>query len=437
MSARGERTLMQHLTDRDALDVLAREGVPDVVLPTQALRPVYRFALDYFFANGRMKAPSVAAIRAEDRWANVLDDAEIDLEVEPEDSIEWAIEDLKGTFVHKEVMALNKAFATDMADADIGDRVAVLAEYATKFVSLSVDLESNAQVADIRESMSSRLFAYDERSADRGQVYGLRFGLPKLDEYTRGIHPGELAVAAAPPKAGKSYLLDWVALREWQAGHNVVLFTLENSPEMTQDRMACLACGVDARRWQHGNCTDDEVGRVREWVEKHVTCSDRPLWILQPPPGERSVPHMVRTAQVLGADALLIDQLTFVELEGEARQPRHERIGQTLHLLKAMISTGRDRVPCLLAHQINREGVKAVRKTGHLLMEHLAESAEVERTADWVFGLYQSGEHRATQRALFQTLASRRDDTKHFEMMWNVNTGMVSVLRETKISEND
>lgn len=437
MSARGERVLIQYLTEKDALDVLAAEGLPAHVLPSEALRPIYSFALDYYFKNGRAKAPSIAAIRSEERWANALDDAEIDLEADPEDSVEWAIDALKGTFVHKQVMNLNKALATDMAEAATDERVDVLGEYASRFVALSVELQSSNAIADVRIAMRERVSAYESREADREEVYGLRFGIREIDAYTRGVHPGELAVVGAPPKTGKSYFLDRVALSDWQSGRVPVLFTLENSVEMTLDRIACMACGVDARKWQHGDVAESDVERVRHWVNSILAEKEQPLWVLQPPPGQRTVTHMVRQAQVLGADSLLIDQLTFLEHDGDPRRPKHERLGESLHILAAMISTGRDRMPCLAAHQMKREAVVQARKTGRLEMDGFADSAEVERTASWAFGLYQSMEQRAARQALFQTLACRRDDNKNFELKWDVNSGLIGVIREARLTDED
>jgi replicative DNA helicase len=431
VSALGEKTLIQHLVDRESLDTLAREGLPEECVPTEELRRVLHFCLDYFHHSGRTKAPSVAVVRAE--YGDLLDDHEIDLTHEPEDSVEWAIDDLKGTFAYKRTATFNKALAAAMAEAETAQRVAVVNEYATELVSLAMALESHESKVDARVGMTERLQAYEDRASDRDSVYGLRFGLPQIDDYTRGIHPGELAVLAAGPKVGKSYLLDLVALREWQAGRTTVLYTLENSVEMTLDRIACLATGVDSRRWQHGDCNEDEVSLIRGWTEEVVT-ADVPLHVVQPAPGQRSVEAMVRQAQLLDADSLILDQLTFIEPQDE-RAPRHLQIREITHTLKSLISTGRGRMPCLLAHQINREGVKAADKVGYLEMYHLAEGSEVERTADWVFGLYRSEAERATLQAKFQTLAARREDLRHFQLNWNIGTGFVNVRSQIQLTD--
>lgn len=430
--ALAETTLIQHLPNIESMEILAREGLPDFCLPTEELRRVYTWALDQYHRSGQSHAPSVEAIKVE--WGDLLSDHEIDIDEEPEDSIEWSIDVLKGQYIYREVVTFNKALAAAMADATTDERIEVIADFSTRLVALSMDMQSKEDQVDLREGIDAVLSDYMARAEDRESIYGMRFGLPQIDDYTRGIHPGELAVLAAGPKVGKSYFLALAALREWEAGRAVTLFTLENSVKMTLDRMACLAVNLDSRAFQQGLCTPEEIARVELWREKVVSASN-PLYIVQPEPGKRTVEMLVREAQLKESDSLFIDQLTFLEPEDE-RAPRHLQIREMTHTLKSMISSGRKKMPCLLAHQINREGVKSADKVGHLEMYHLAEGSEVERTADWVFGLHRTQMERDSLAAKFQTLAARREDTRHFLMTWSIDVGFVNVRSEYDI-END
>jgi hypothetical protein len=135
------------------------------------------------------------------------------------------------------------------------------------------------------------------------------------------------------------------------------------------------------------------------------------------------------------SDSLLIDQLSFLEVEDE-RAPRYLQIRELTHKLKSMISVSRDRMPCLLAHQINRDGVRSASKVGYLEMEHLAEGSEVERTADWVFGIHRSKAESGIGTAKFLTLASRREDVRHFNMSWNIADSQLAVESEILDLEN-
>jgi replicative DNA helicase len=152
---------------------------------------------------------------------------------------------------------------------------------------MSMDLESHEFRVDAREAMPERMQAYEARVTDRDLIHGMRIGFPQIDNYTRGIHPGELAVLAAGPKVGKSFMMTWVALEEWKAGRVTTFFTLENSVEMTLDRLACFATGVRPREWQAGQCSSEDVERMEQWIEE-LRNHDTPLHIIQPGLGQRS-----------------------------------------------------------------------------------------------------------------------------------------------------
>lgn len=436
MSKLGETTLIQHLVDADSIAVLAQEGIPADAIPTEELRPIIGWAVDYFFRSGRTRAPSVEALRAvehgQSTFGDIIDDNEIPLGEEPEDSIEFALDDLRSSYVYRQTQTFNRDFASQMAEASSDERLEVLAAAATDLVSLSISLVRKDTAVDIRESMGESLFDYEARAENAGIISGMQFGLEAVDSHIYGIQPGELAIMAAGPKTGKSFMLAWVALKEWERGRSACLFTLENSVALTKDRIACMAVGVDSMRWQRGQCLPEEVEAVREWITD-LEKSDTPLWIVQPDLGRRSIEHMVREAQVREVESLLIDQLTFVELPSE-RKPKHERIGEALHTLKGLISTGRDRMSTMMAHQINRDGVKAAEKVGYLEMYHMAEAAEVERTADIVVGAYASRDDLVAYRLKLQLLAARRVPLNAWDLDWMPFTGNINVRQEIALS---
>lgn len=434
MSAHAEAVLIGHLVDTDALKVIAFDGLNVEILPTPELRPLLTFALDYYFASGCQRAPSVTILK--DQYADALADGEIDLDTEPEDSVEWAIDDLKATWVHKKVSRFNKDLAAAMAAAPKPERVDVVNEYGTKLVSLGLSLESRAYRMDLREAGDGLIRGYESRAASRGQFRGMGIGLPEVDAHTNGIQDGELAIFLGGPKSGKSYIQCWVALQEWKRNRAVTLFTLENSVDMMLSRIACMELGIDASAWEHGECSEEEIERVSSWVEV-IKLADVGLWVLKPDLGQRSFQHMVREAELRGADSLLIDQLTHVELgQGISdHRPRTEKIGEGLELLKGMISTGRRPMPCFLTHQIKRDGVAAAAKRGYYVMEDGAESAYVERTCDHAMALYASREEKAVRQAKLQQLASRRTAIKNWQITWRPEVGGIRVRNEIDIEQ--
>lgn len=431
MSTHAEDVLLTYLDDVDAVEVLAREGMPLECIPTETLRPVVQSSIDYYFRSGRLQAPSKEAILAE--FGPVLEAAEVTLGDGTEtDTIEWAIDDLKANHAILVSQQFNRAFAASVFEAPNAEKVAALAKGAFELTTLALALMSKQEQAELIQGVEDSYLRYEARKEAGQSIWGLTFGLVEIDAFIGGIHDGEVCVLAAPPKTGKSYFLDRLAY-EMSKKEPTVLFTLENSVDMTIDRIVCMALGIDADRYRKGECNEAEEVRIDLFRAELLPKMEGRLWIIRPEPGATTMQQMMRQAEMLGAKNVLIDQLTFVNHPDPGRKPRHEIIRDLMHELKVLAANGRHKMRVVIAHQINREGVKSARKSGFLNMEDLAEGSEVERTADFVLGLYQSNEDRAVQMAKLQVMASRRTDTKVWSLNWNISSGMVSVNGEVEV----
>lgn len=340
MSKLAEISLAHHLINTESLEYLVAEGLDGELIPTVPIREMVGWALSYFAQNGFRVAPTYEVMREE--FGDRLDDQEIDLEDEPTSSIEWAVEALKESHVRQHSQEWARNFVTDVSTAGPGDStVEILASHTQKLLGFSTSLESQVYRVEGDEGLMTALRLFEDRANDLQDVRGLRLGFPVIDSYTHGIHRGELAVLAAGPKTGKSFALAFSALNEWRAGHDVVLVTLENSIAMTWDRIACMATNISYLDWQEGTSLPDEVELVREF-HRSVAESPTKFVVIQPPLGRRNFDSMVAEARIYKAQALFIDQLTFVEMP-DPRKAKTERIGDALHQLKGLISDGRTR----------------------------------------------------------------------------------------------
>ena len=85
------------------------------------------------------------------------------------------------------------------------------------------------------------------------RIKGISTGFTKFDEYTGGLHGGDLCILAARPSMGKTALAlniaQHVALRLKQT---VAVFSLEMSNESLLTRMLCAAARVDSQRFRAG-----------------------------------------------------------------------------------------------------------------------------------------------------------------------------------------
>ena len=106
-------------------------------------------------------APSQDAL--EEMYRNVIDDAGIDLNDPIEDTVEWAIDELKSTYAYAQVNIFQRAMAKSMAEADPTMRVDVLNAYATELVSVAVRLEPSSTQKDARQGIGEAVRSYEAR----------------------------------------------------------------------------------------------------------------------------------------------------------------------------------------------------------------------------------------------------------------------------------
>lgn len=370
-----EASLIQHLLDSESVDYLLSEGFDPELIPTADLRQVYTYSIEYYLDSGKTRPVTVSAWEtAEVSVGRTMLDVLTDCEIAPEDpeiSISDVVAKLRANYINVNFTGFLKASAVEMAEAAGADRLTVLAKAATDLTSMVSRLTSRRFQVDARSAIEERWEAFEDRS--RGEdVVGMRFGIPELDSHVNMIRPGELAMFGAYAKVGKSAVSVIVALAEWLSGRSVVLFTLENSIEMTLDRLACTAVGVDSAKFDKGKIDDGERQRIRAFVEKLKT-SETPLYVLSPPGPQRTPEMIMREAQVRDVDSVILDQLSHVQHPNPRNKPRWEQVRDIMQDLKLHASTGAIPLPVLAMVQISRDGKKGADARGYHAIDDFAE----------------------------------------------------------------
>lgn len=429
-----EKVLYSHLTNVDSLDVLSEEGfntpASREVIPTEIGRELVAWVLDYYWINGRKVAPSKAAIM--ETWGDELEAGSIAIEDEEEtDSVEWAIAELRSDFARVMVQRFAKEFVTAIANASGPDRVALVQDGAHSLHLLSQQLTSRKAESLAGVGFEDVLARHEAIRLSGGTISGLTFGLPIIDEYTFGIHDGELCVFAAPTGVGKSWMAAKILLAEWKAGRRCVLVTLENDLPMTFDRLACIEAGVDYEKLQRGALDQGSLDRIAAIQKKLEDDPKQPI-VTMLTKGMRDPASIVRAALSKGAESLIIDQLDFVEKPEDSKaREEPQRLGDIMHALKVEISEGKEKLPCVLLHQVNRSGVEAAEKTGRFKATHMAGSSQVEKTADFLFAFYQSEDQKAVEMGEIQDLKFRRGKPgKRWEAWLRFGVGDIRIIRE-------
>lgn len=422
-----EQTLLDHLPDPASLDYLSAEGVYQAaslkIVPNELVRKITAWAIESYWESGRKAAPSREATR--EVWGDQMEALEIDFgdPTEEIDSIQGVVATLRAKHASGEGQKLVREVATKISRADPNAKVAAVLDGARRLHQLAQTLSSRRFETDLATGFEDALLREAERRTTGRITHGLTLGMPLIDNHTHGIHPGELAIFAMTSGGGKSWLLGRTLLNEWSRGRKAVLVTLENDLEMTSDRLVCMLASVDYESWQAAETTEEERERVLICTERLLdspVCPD--ITMLRE--GERDPLSIVRRAHTFNADSLIIDQFSYIEsVPGSRTNKRNEQAAEILRTFRSLLNDEAGKLPALIAAQINREGRKAARATGRFEFEHLGLTTELENIADFVWAGYQSADHEALERAVFQELKFRRGKKVDFDMWWRLNVG--------------
>jgi replicative DNA helicase len=429
-----EEVLYASLTDVDALEQLADIGLEPAAIPTEGMREVVAWAVSYFYRSGRAKAPSRELLL--EQWGKKLEQCDVtlpdeDLQI---DEVFAAIEYLNSQYALATTQSLQREIAVEMAQASPTERTEVVHVAAQAWHELSLSLRDRSREVEGIQGLRDSLARYDARAAAPKVVTGMALGIDALDKHSLGIHPGEISVWAAPPKGAKSFLTTHVSYSEWKLQRETVLYTLENSVNMTYDRLACQILCVDYRDYQAGTCSPEDIDRVRTWLDENEADLKDGLHILSPDMANRTPATLIRQAQSYGAKSIIIDQISHIQHpKPNGQRPEWQKIAEIMNELTTLITTGKYAPSLLLCSQINREGRAAAAKAGKLELHHLAGSAAIEAYASWVFGLWRSEMEITAGMATLQILASRRMDLKNWRMAWEPWYGVMKAMGEVSL----
>lgn len=427
--------LFNHLTTPTSLDYLVREGFSSetnrACLVDETVKQIVAWVLDTYFKSGRTVAPSKDAILT--TWGEEMESLDLTIDEEYEtDSVEWAIEQLRAQYAATQAQSFVLRLANDVHNAAPPDKVSVINDAAGELYALVQQLISHHDEMPLDIGLDDAWARYQERAVARQTIQGLTFGIPMIDNHTMGIRPGEMAVFGAFSGVGKSWVAIKAALSEWRRGRQTVLYTLENSVEMTNDRMAIMLAGISYEKWQRGKVDEGGLQRFHTARQQLKDTAHSPM-VIMPDIGNRDPVALIRGAHAHQAESVIVDQLSHVEaVPGSRARQRNEVVQEIMKAFYAEISGGREKLSMLLNAQIKREGMERARRTGRYEMEDFAESSEMERTPDFVFTGLRAPTEENEEGLLWQKLKGRRLEPKPdaWEMTWRLGVGDIRARRE-------
>ena len=212
------------------------------------------------------------------------------------------------------------------------------------------------------------------------RIKGISTGFTKFDEYTGGLHGGDLCILAARPSMGKTALAlniaQHVALKLKQT---VAIFSLEMSQESLLTRMLCATARVDSQRFRAGYLTQEERRKLNQALHELV---EAPLYIDDTPGVHLMDMHAklrrLHTERKLGL--VIVDYLQLMTGRGrfENRNQEVSALSRGMKLLAKELN-----VPMLVLSQLSR-AVETRQGDHRPQLSDLRESGSIEQDADVV-----------------------------------------------------
>ena len=212
------------------------------------------------------------------------------------------------------------------------------------------------------------------------RIKGISTGFAKFDEFTGGMHGGDLCIIAARPSMGKTALAlniaQHVALKLKQT---VAIFSLEMSKESLLTRMLCAAARVDSQRFRAGYLTQEERRKLNHALHELV---EAPLYI-----DDTAGVHLMdmhaklrRLQQERKLGLVIVDYLQLMTAHGrfENRNQEVSALSRGMKMLAKELN-----VPMMVLSQLSR-AVETRQGDHRPQLSDLRESGSIEQDADVV-----------------------------------------------------
>ena len=409
-----ERKILSHLTDSAEMTRVWEMGLRPEVFEEPINQAVFVFIMEYWYTEQMQMVPTREILEYEFPGITLQDTVE--------ESITYLVEVLQRRYATNKLQEMIR----EAASTTVEDPQGTLKGLFSNAYSAAENIVPRFARSNMATSVEQRRLRYVNRQENQGS--GVTLGFPVLDHHTNGLRPGELCAVGAFSKVGKTMFLANAAIQARKQGATPLFITLEMSKEEIEDRLDAIYSEVSYNRLTHGELTTQEVFRLRAAQDEFSQLGD--LYIERPMEGERTVPHIVSRTRQLGADYLIIDQLSFMEPTGQHREltSKHAEIVATLKKEIARDSAGQ--IPCLLAVQLNRASLNQAEGVG---LQNFANTSVIEQTVDLAIGLSRSRDERANHLMRLDILGARRSEIQAWILRWElINETKLEVLGEAQ-----
>lgn len=235
----------------------------------------------------------------------------------------------------------------------------------------------------LEEILQQTLSEMEAIGGHGGAMIGVPTGFRDLDDYTNGLHPGQLIIVAARPAVGKSTLALDIARNAAIRNHMTsVVFSLEMSRSELTMRLLAAEAKVSLKSMRSGTMTDDDWTRL---ARKIGEIAEAPLY-LDDSPNLTMMEIRAKARRLKQRHDLRLLVLDYMQLMSSARrvENRQQEVAEMSRSLKLLAKELE--IPILAVSQLNRNPEQRQDKRPQL--SDLRESGAIEMDADIVILLH-------------------------------------------------
>lgn len=263
-----------------------------------------------------------------------------------------------------------------------GEVIDLVNQAQADIYAVGTQAETN-QYSPLSVSLDDAVREMEAAEGRSGELTGVPTGIYELDQYTHGLHPGQLIILAARPGVGKStFALDIARNSAIKNKIPALFFSLEMGRAEIAMRLLSAESDIYLQSMRKGKVSREE------WVKLanvRGSINDSPLYI-DDSPNLTLVEIRAkarRLSQQLGLGLIVIDYLQLLSSgkKVESRQQEVSEFSRSLKLLAKELN-----IPVIAIAQLNRGSEQKADKRPELF--HLRESGSLEQDADVVLLLH-------------------------------------------------
>lgn len=276
--------------------------------------------------------------------------------------------------IHQADLIRSKAY-------DAQDEPEEILDFAEQRIFEIAHKSQKRNYVDINEILVENIKEIQELEKNKGQIPGITTGFKDVDALLGGLQKTDLVVLAARPGMGKTSFALNIAANAAEAGHSVLVFSMEMSKEQLGQRMLAMAAPVEMNRIKRGTLSGEEWERISyaqdSFENSKISIDDA---------SEITILEMKNKCRRLkaekGLDLVIIDYLQLMSLGYKVDQ-REKEISAITRNIKIMAKE----LDCsvVLLSQLSRASEQ--RKEHKPQLSDLRESGAIEQDADIVIFL--------------------------------------------------